>query len=168
MFEENFILRLIVNLILGIVFIFALISMARHNNQETTPKRHTAMALVGALFLGLGMLSLSGLARNSAFITHTWVMMCIANFSLCVGIAGYLLSFKSSHSPFWKKLLKFLFFLLMAFLLSGSIMQESALPAILLTLFCCAMFFLPAHKSVLNVSLTRTDVENKKDESARK
>lgn len=58
MFEGQFYIRLILNVIVGIMFAYALYKMAKHNNQETIPLSHKAMHVVGWIFIGLSVLCL--------------------------------------------------------------------------------------------------------------
>lgn len=58
MFETQFYIRLILNIIIGIMFAYALYKMAKHNNQETVKKSHTIMHIFGWIFVGLSLLSL--------------------------------------------------------------------------------------------------------------
>lgn len=58
MFETQFYIRLILNIIIGIMFAYALYKMAKHNNQETSEKSHTIMHIFGWIFVGLSLLSL--------------------------------------------------------------------------------------------------------------
>ena len=58
MFETQFYIRLILNIIIGNMFAYALYKMAKHNNQETVKKSHTIMHIFGWIFVGLSLLSL--------------------------------------------------------------------------------------------------------------
>lgn len=58
MFEEQFYIRLILNVIVGVMFAYALYKMAKHNNQEATTLSHKAMHVFGWIFIGLSILCL--------------------------------------------------------------------------------------------------------------
>ena len=58
MFEDQFYIRLILNVIVGVMFAYALYKMAKHNNQEATTLSHKAMHLFGWIFIGLSILCL--------------------------------------------------------------------------------------------------------------
>lgn len=58
MFEGQFYIRLILNVIVGIMFAYALYKMAKHNNQETMPLSHKAMHVFGWIFIGVSVLCL--------------------------------------------------------------------------------------------------------------
>lgn len=60
MFEVQFYIRLILNIIVGIMFACALYKMAKHNNQESRPLPHKALHIFGWIFMGLSFLCLSG------------------------------------------------------------------------------------------------------------
>ncbi len=47
MFEEQFYIRLILNVIVGMMFAYALYKMAKYNNQETTSVPHKVMHVIG-------------------------------------------------------------------------------------------------------------------------
>ncbi len=58
MFKEQFYIRLILNIIVGMMFAFALYKMAKHNNQETSPMPHKIMHVFGWIFIGLSIVCL--------------------------------------------------------------------------------------------------------------
>ena len=58
MFEGQFYIRLILNVIVGVMFAYALYRMAKHNNQETMPLSHKAMHVFGWIFVGLSVVCL--------------------------------------------------------------------------------------------------------------
>lgn len=58
MLEGQFYIRLILNVIVGMMFAYALYKMAKHNNQETTPVPHKVMHVIGWFFIGLSILCL--------------------------------------------------------------------------------------------------------------
>ena len=58
MLESQFYTRLIINLIVGVMFAFALLKMAQYDNQESEPKKHLTMKIIGWLFIGLSVLML--------------------------------------------------------------------------------------------------------------
>lgn len=58
MSEYQFYIRLILNVIVGMMFAYALYKMAKHNNQETTPAPHKAMHVIGWVLIGLSVLCL--------------------------------------------------------------------------------------------------------------
>lgn len=58
MFEGQFYIRLILNVIVGMMFAFALYKMAKHNNQEATPLLHKTMHVFGWIFIGISLLCL--------------------------------------------------------------------------------------------------------------
>lgn len=60
MLEGQFYTRLILNIIVGIMFAYALVKMAQHNNQEVKPQKHIVMKIFGWIFVGLsGILLIS-------------------------------------------------------------------------------------------------------------
>lgn len=57
MFEDQFYSRLILNIIVGIMFVYALYNMARHNNHDVGPQNHRVMHVFGWVFSALSALS---------------------------------------------------------------------------------------------------------------
>ena len=77
MLETQFYIRFVLNIIFGMMFVYALVRMAKHNNCETTPQRHTAMKVFGGIFVVLSVLCLIGcvaqlfaLTSGFGFPTH--------------------------------------------------------------------------------------------------
>lgn len=58
MLENQFYTRFVLNVIIGLMFVYAMIKMARHNNQETQPTKHTVMDTFGGLFTIFSLFSL--------------------------------------------------------------------------------------------------------------
>ena len=144
MFEEQFYIRLILNVIVGIMFAYALYKMAKHNNQETTPLPHKSIHVFGWIFIGVSIICLcvcvyyitlvdfpqqlrgpfigsNTIIRSTSavlywgyptLIQNSTLTMALATFDF-LGIGAYFLYFKSSHSKWWKKVLKFFVVLLL-------------------------------------------------------
>lgn len=53
MLESQFYSRLILNVIVGVMFAYALVKMAQSNNQCTVPKKHHTLKIIGWLFIEL-------------------------------------------------------------------------------------------------------------------
>lgn len=152
MFEGQFYIRLILNVIVGVMFAYALYIMAKHNNQETTPLSHKSMHVFGWIFIGVSIICLcvcayyltlvdflqqligpfigpNTIIRSTSavfywgyptLIQNSTLTMVLATFDF-LGIGAYCLYFKSSHSKWWKKVLKFFVVLLLyAFMASAT------------------------------------------------
>lgn len=152
MFEEQFYIRLILNVIVGVMFAYALYKMAKHNNQEATTLSHKVMHVFGWIFIGLSILCLcvciyyltivdfpqqligpfigpNTIIRSTSavfywgyptLIQSSTLTMALATFDF-LGFGAYFMYFKSSHSKWWKKVLKFFVVLcLYAFMASAT------------------------------------------------
>ncbi|MCM1042081.1 MAG: zinc ribbon domain-containing protein [Bacteroides sp.] len=58
MLETQFYIRFVLNILFGIMFVYALVRMAKHNNREVTPQKHVVMKVLGGIFLFLSVLCL--------------------------------------------------------------------------------------------------------------
>ena len=58
MLERQFYIRLILNIIVGIMFAYAMVKMAQHNNQESEPKKHIVLKIIGWICIGFSVLLL--------------------------------------------------------------------------------------------------------------
>lgn len=152
MFKEQFYIRLILNVIVGVMFAYALYKMAKHNNQEATTLSHKVMHVFGCIFIGLSILCLcvciyyltlvdfpqqligpfigpNTIIRSTSavfywgyptLIQSSTLTMALATFDF-LGFGAYFMYFKSSHSKWWKKVLKFFVVLcLYAFMASAT------------------------------------------------
>lgn len=140
MLETQFYIRIVLNVIVGIMFAYALVKMAQHNNQEAEPKKHIVLKIIGWLFVGYSVLLLisciitlikvdfptdiiepNTIIRPSSAILY-WgyptydqnqVLILVMGAFYSLGIGCYFLFFRSSKSRWWKKILKFIIVVLM-------------------------------------------------------
>ena len=49
MLEHQFYIRVVLNVILGVIFAYSLYRMAVHKNREIAPKKHIAIKIVGGI-----------------------------------------------------------------------------------------------------------------------
>lgn len=56
MLQDQFYMRLMLHMILGIVYIFAYINMAKRNSKEVEPERHLILKIIGSIFAVFGVL----------------------------------------------------------------------------------------------------------------
>lgn len=56
MLQDQFYMRLMLHMILGIVYIFAYINMAKRNSKEVEPERHLILKITGSIFAVFGVL----------------------------------------------------------------------------------------------------------------
>jgi len=58
MLEEQFYIRLMLNIVVGIMFAYALFKMAKHDNQEQTTQPHKILHIIGWIFVGISVICL--------------------------------------------------------------------------------------------------------------
>lgn len=128
MLKEQFYIRLILNIIIGIMFAYALVKMAGHNNHEQGQKSHKIFHVFGWIFIGLSVICLAAcvfgltlvdfpntIVRSSSTSFYggypTMIQKSVLTSAMetfgNLGFGGYFLYFKSSNSSWWKKVLKF-------------------------------------------------------------
>lgn len=56
MLEDQFYMRLLLQMAAGVVYIFAYLNMAKRNSMEVVPKRHLALKIIGSVWAVLGII----------------------------------------------------------------------------------------------------------------
>lgn len=139
MLESQFYIRIVLNIIFGIMIVYAFYRMARRDNQESSPQKHTimkvmvvicALVIVRCLWVFIGgihdisfphsMLQPyipSGINVRTIDTPLVWgeptaeqslILASTINLFAWLGIATYLLCFKSSQSLWYSKIGKFI------------------------------------------------------------
>lgn len=196
MFEGQFYIRLILNVIVGIMFAYALYKMAQHNNQETMPLSHKAMHVFGWIFIGLSVLCLciciyyltlvdfpqqlrgpfigpNTIIRSTSavfywgyptLIQNSTLTMALATFDF-LGIGAYFLYFKSSHSKWWKKVLKFFVVLLLyAFMASATNFHYFDFPEFISPILYFILWVVIVNRKDMPIQSDRNGIEFVKEE----
>ncbi|MBD5343304.1 MAG: hypothetical protein HDR93_08690 [Bacteroides sp.] len=196
MTEGQFYIRLILNIIVGIMFAFALYKMAKHNNQETTPVPHKVMHVIGWIFIGLSVLCLCTCIYNltlvdfpqqligpffgpntiirstsavfywgyPTLIQNSTLTMAMGTFDM-LGIGAYFLYFKSSHSKWWKKVLKFLVVLLLyAFMASATNFHYFDFPEFVAPILFFILWLVIVNRKDKPITSVRKDINPVKKE----
>ena len=196
MTEEQFYIRLILNVIVGIMFAYALYKMAKHNNQETTPMPHKVMHVIGWIFIGLSVLCLctciynltlvdfpqqligpffgpNTIIRSSSAVFYWGYPTLIQNSTLTMamgtfdvlGIGAYFLYFKSSHSKWWKKVLKFFVVLLLyAFMASATNFHYFDFPEFVAPILFVILWLIIVNRKDKPITSVRKDINTVKKE----
>ena len=196
MFEGQFYIRLVLTVIVGIMFVYALCKMAKHNNQETMPLPHKAMHIVGWIFIGLSALCLcicvyyltlidfpqqligpftgpNTIIRSTSavfywgyptLIQNSALTMALATFDL-LGIGAYFRYFKSSHSKWWKKVLKFFVVLLLyAFMASATNFHYFDFPEFVAPILFFILWMVIINRKDKPIQSDRSEIEFDKEE----
>ncbi|MBO4753243.1 MAG: hypothetical protein J5543_01475 [Bacteroidales bacterium] len=137
MLKEQLIMRLLLIVIVGIVYVRTMLKMAIYKNCETTKQKHVVLKVLGGLSLLVcviaafsGIYLLTQMEYPSEPITFSYTasvrpssskivwgyptslqiqaIMMFNNIFTGLGLAAYCFCFKSSNTTLWKKIMKFL------------------------------------------------------------
>ncbi|MDE6090364.1 MAG: hypothetical protein K2G41_06650 [Duncaniella sp.] len=196
MTEGQFYIRLILNVIVGIMFAYALYKMAKHNNHEATPLPHKVMHVIGWILIGVSIICLfvsvyyltivdfpqqlrgpfigpNTIIRLASavfywgyptLIQNSTLTMALATFDF-LGIGAYFLYFKSSHSKWWKKVLKiFVVLLLYAFMASATNFHYFDFPEFISPILYCILWIVIVNRKDKPIQSDRNEIEFVKEE----
>lgn len=137
MLKDQLIMRLLLIVVFGIIYVRTMLKMAVYKNCETTKQKHIVLKVLGGLsllgcvsaaFSGIYLLTQIDYPSEPITFSHKasvrpssstiiWgyptsfqnqVIMMFNNIFTGLGLAAYCFCFKSSNTTMWKKILKFL------------------------------------------------------------
>lgn len=184
MTKEDFYFRLVLNVLVGVMYVYALYRMARHTKLKEAPQKKIVMTIVGCFFISIAVLfsivvisllsrisypsqSLAGSISSYLFwgyptTEQNTILTTILNIFFFGGLGCYFLAYKKTCSTFWDKVTQFVFvFLLCLFMYSATnfhylVSSEFIAPILFLVLWSIAVIIYrcPKHLRKSKIEIT--------------